>query len=354
MLCGWCGYVSAQTQVVKINATKANDFGVRYMLPKTLLNVDVTFSETRQKAGTYAKYASRYLGLNDADVVLEDRTFFKLGNAVITETSTPNPEQTYLVTFKAKTTSPFVSLTEDGVLLAINAEYGKVEPPTAVQQAPPAAPTSDLPKINPQSIYTEEYLRAGSVGKMAEVAAKNIYKIRESRQDLLTGETENVPKDGEAMKIILANLDAQEKLWTELFTGSSETVEHAQSFVVEPTGEKQNEILFRFSNYLGIVAPDDLSGRPVTLTIIDLQSVEMPVIDPKKAAKAPQSIVYNVPGKAEVSLSDGSGKICSNLFNITQFGTTEILATSIFEDKKTLVRVYFYPTTGAIKQIDTL
>jgi hypothetical protein len=349
LLCVWCGLIAAQTQVVKVSATKANDFGVRYVLPKTLLKVEVTYSETQQKAGQYAKYATRYLGLKDADVIAETGTFFTLGKVNVTETSTPNQEQTYLVAFKSKTTSPFVYLSEDGVLLAINAEPALKEEPKAVQQTP--APVAALPKINPQSIFTEEYLRAGSVSKMAEVAAKSIYKIRESRQDLLTGETDNVPKDGEAMKIVLGNLAAQEKLWTELFTGTSETVEHTKSFVIEPTEEKQNEILFRFSNYLGVVASDDLSGRPITVNITDLHTVEIPLIDPKKQAKLPQSIVYNIPGKADLTLFDGNRKIYDNTFNITQFGTTEVLAPAIFEDKKAPVQIQFYPNMGAIQQI---
>ena len=36
---------------------------------------------------------------------------------------------------------------------------------------------------------------------------------------------------------------------------------------------------------------------------------------------------------------------------ITQFGTREGLAPIMFEDKKAPVKVYFYPETGAIKQI---
>ena len=36
---------------------------------------------------------------------------------------------------------------------------------------------------------------------------------------------------------------------------------------------------------------------------------------------------------------------------ITQFGSKESLAPIMLEDKKAPVKVYFYPETGAIKQI---
>jgi hypothetical protein len=343
-------YLFAQTKVMKVNASKTNDYGVQYVLPKTMLKVTIEYSETKQKAGPYARYASRYLGVNDSEVVFEDRTYYTLDHVSVTETGIPNKDQSYLVLFKPKTTAPFVYLTEDGMLCTINAEYFRTEPLPDKNNVK-VQPASVLPAIHPQSIYTEEYLRAGSVSKMAEVAAKSIYKIRESRQDILTGEAENVPKDGEAMKIILGNLDAQEKLWTELFTGSGETIKHAKQLVIEPTGEMQKEILFRFSKHLGVVDPDDLSGNPVYWNLRDLKTVNIPEPDPKKKAKEPQSIVYNVPGKAEIEIYTNSKKLYAATINVTQFGTTEILASELFEDKKVPVQVFFYPETGGIKQI---
>jgi hypothetical protein len=242
-----------------------------------------------------------------------------------------------------------VCLTEDGVICTINADYT----PESANRSP-KTPSASLPgsfTLNPKSVYTEEYLRAGSVSKMAEVAAKNIYKIRESRQDILTGDAENVPKDGEALKIILGNLDAQETVWIELFTGSRETIQHSKQLTVEPISETVKEILFRFSKYVGVVDVDDLSGNPVYWNLKDLKTVEIPEADPKKKEKESQSIVYNVPGKAEIEIYTGKKKLYSTTVNVTQFGKTQILGTALFEDKKAPVQVYFYPATGAIKQI---
>ncbi|MCC8146348.1 MAG: DUF4831 family protein [Bacteroidales bacterium] len=339
----------AQTKVIKVNAAKSNDYGIQYSLPKTNLNINIEYSEIIQKAGPYARYASRYLGIEEKDVIMEDRTFYTLEDVSVSESGVPNTDHTYLVSFKSKTTAPFVCLTEDGLICTINSEYSPDSEKT--NSANKRSLDTDLPEINPQSIFTEEYLRAGSVSKMAEVAAKNIYKIRESRQDLLTGEIDNVPKDGEAMKIILANLDEQEKLWTELFTGSKETIKHTEQITIEPSTEINKEILFRFSQYLGVVDPEDLSGSPVYMNLIDLHTVEIPEVDPKRKSKEPESIVYNVPGKAEIEIYNGTKKIYSSEVNVTQFGTTQILGTSIFEDKKAPVKILFYPETGGIKQI---
>ena len=343
-------HLLAQTKVMKASASKVNDYGVQYMLPKTVLTVTVEYSQTQMKAGPYARYASRYLGIPEAEVTKEDQTYYTLDKISVSEKGIPDKDQSYFVLFKSKTIAPFVYLTEEGVICTINADYQPETPPVPAGNTP-AATVSNVPKLNPQSIYTEEYLRAGSVSKMAEVAAKSIYRIRESRQDLLTGEVENVPKDGEAMRIILGNLDAQEKLWIELFTGTVETKTYSKKFTIEPVGEITKEVLFRFSRHFGVVEADDLSGSPVYWNLRDLKTVEILPPDPKKKAKEPQSIVYNIPGKGEIEIYTATQKLASSVVNITQFGTTEILATSLLEDKKGQVRVYFYPNTGGIRQI---
>jgi hypothetical protein len=346
----FCSYSFAQTKVIKVNATKANDYGIQYVLPKTVLIITIDYSQIRKTAGPYARYASRYLGIQDSEVTMEDHTYCVLDKISVTEKGIPNKDQSYLVLFKPKTTAPFVYIREDGLLCSINAAYQPEIAPVSTDKTS-LPPVSDLPNLNPQSIYTEEYLLAGSITKMAEVAAKNIYRIRESRQDLLTGEVDNVPKDGEAMKIILGNLNAQEKLWTELFTGTSETISFSKELTIEPTAEMKGEILFRFSKHKGVVDADDLSGAPIYWDIKDLKTVEISAPDPKKKAREPNSLVYNIPGKAEIEIYTADRKMGSTAVNVTQFGTTEILATELFEDKKEPIQIYFYPTTGAIRQI---
>ena len=53
-------------------------------------------------------------------------------------------------------------------------------------------------KVTDASVFSEELLMAGSTAKQAEVAAKQIYRIRESRMNILTGDADNLPPDGEA------------------------------------------------------------------------------------------------------------------------------------------------------------
>jgi len=342
--------LSAQTKVLKMSATKSTDYGVTYFLPKTVLTVQVNYSKTTQNADLYSRFAERYLGVKEQSVVLEDQVFYNLDKISMGSKGIVDKEASYLVEFKSKTTAPFVYLTEYGIICTINADYAPE--PVSNNKTATVVPTVESSTSLAQSIFTEEYLTAGADHKKAEIAAKLIYKLRESRNDILTGEAENAPRDGEGMKIVLSQIEAQEKQLVELFIGTTSVEFFEAEFEIEPLSDIDKEVLFRFSKFLGIVDTDDLSGSPVYINVKNLHIPEArEIIDPKRKAKEPQSIVYNIPGKADVEVFFGIDSMYKNVFQIVQFGIKQILAPSIFDDKKAPVKIYFYPETGAIKQI---
>lgn len=339
--------LNAQTKVTKISAAKSNDYGIEYFLPKTILKIDVEYSKITQKAGQYARYAEKYLGIKEADAILEDNEHYILDNMKVEPVGIPDRDAGYIVELKPKTTAPFVYLTEEGLICTINAEY---TPETKVTEKSTIQNQQTQVNIDPHSIFTEEYLRAGSVSKMAEVLAKQIFKIRESRNDILTGAADNAPRDGEGIRILLANLEAQEKALVELFTGTSSVEKKQAQFELEPLSDINREILFRFSKFGGVVDSDDLSGSPVYINVRAIDVPEEIAADPKKK-KEEKGIFYNVPGKAQVEIYFGVNLLYNKDIQICQFGKKQLLATSLFEDKKTPVQVLFYPNTGAVKQI---
>ena len=336
----------AQTNVVKTTAVKSNNYGVEYFLPKTVLKVNVKYDKITQQAGPYARYAEKLLGLSEANIIREDLTYYVLNSVSVEGIGIPDRNASYLIEFKSKTTAPFVYLTKEGLICTINAEYT----PESVPELPHTE--ADLQEIqDSQFLFTEEYLRAGSVAKMAEVLAKQVYRIRERRNDIFLGDAENTPRDGEGMRIVLANMDGQEKSLMKLFSGTSVSTEEYANFEIEPQSNIIREILFRFSKYNGIVDSDDLSGSPVYMNVKAIEPLTPPVTDAKRKEKEPQSIVYNIPVESAVEVFYGTQKMCDKKILIAQFGEKQILATSLFDDKKTPTQVYFYPNTGAIKQI---
>lgn len=336
----------AQTKVVKKNALKANNFGITYSLPKTSLIVETEVTKVICKAGPYYKYAEKYLGVKDA--ITEDQVYYELGKVNLVNKGVPDADNTYIVEFKGGTVAPYAYVTEEGLLCSINAEY---TPETLADD--PAKKKAQTPaKATDASVFSEELLMAGSTAKQAEVAAKQIYRIRESRLNILTGEADNLPPDGEAMKLVIQQLEEQEKALSNLFTGikTKETTDYDVTIV--PFDNLDKEVLFRFSDQLGIVDADDLGGVPVYM---DLKAIDRaPALDPKEAEKKEKSmkgIIYNIPGKAGIEISMNKKSLYKGEAQITQFGTREGLAPVMFEDKKAPVKVYFYPETGAIKQI---
>ncbi|MDR1719442.1 MAG: DUF4831 family protein [Dysgonamonadaceae bacterium] len=343
----------AESIVIKKNALKSNNYGVTYSLPKTVLTAEVAYSKISTKAGPYAKYAAEYLRITD-NIIYEDGEYFALDRVEIVPKGVPNKEETYLVEFKAKSNASFVYLTGDGLICSINTDpevesVDKPDKPVASQ------PSADPLKVSAQSAFTEEYLRAGSVSKMAETVAKQIYKLRESRLDILTGDADNAPRDGEAMKIVLQELEAREKALVELFTGTRSSEKMTAAFEIEPTGDMENQILFRFSKHYGITTSDDLGGSPVYINVKKVDTEPVVPVDTKQAAtklKAEtKAIVYNVPGKAFVEVNFGTQSLYKGEIQIVQFGTVQTLATALFDDKKAPIKVTFYPNTGAIRQI---
>ena len=336
--------LAAQTKVVKKNAVKANNFGITYSLPKTSLIVEAEVTKVTCKAGPYYQYAEKYLAVQDA--IAEDAVYYELGKVRLINRGVPDPDNTYIVEFKPGTVAPYAYLTEDGLLCSINTEYVPAE-----EKAEKKAVAAKQGAAQ-NSVLSEELLMAGSTARQAEVAAKQIYRIRESRMDILTGEADNLPPDGEAMKLVIQQLEAQEQTLSHLFTGTTEKTTDLYEVSIIPSDELDKEVIFRFSKQLGIVDADDLGGAPVYMNLIATERA--PQLEPKEAEKKEKSlkgIIYNVPGKAKVEITMGKRILYKGEAQITQFGTQEGLAPVMFEDKKAPVKISFYPETGAIKQI---
>jgi len=343
---------AAQTAVEKVTPSKAAGEGIIYTLPKTALVVNAEIIRINVKAGVYYRYAERYLGIKN--VPTEDAVYYELGHIAVVNKGEPDTENRYKIEFRQKTVAPFACLTKDGLLCSINVEY-KPEAEAAATAAATKQPTPKQQSTASTSVYTEELLLAGSVARQAEVAAKQIYHLRESRTDILTGDADNLPPDGEALKLVISKLEEQEKELTKLFTGTETRETSYFDITIIPEDEVEKETLFRFSRKLGILDSDDLGGEPVYINVKALERA--PELEPKEAEKKAKQlakgVIYNVPGKALVEIIHNNKVVMKKETPFVQFGTHEVLAPALLEDKKQPVKVIFYPETGGIRQITT-
>ena len=331
----------AQTDVTT-GIMRGKDYGVTYLLPQTEIEIVVEATKHTYMPGEFCKYADRYLRMND--VSADPNIYWTIDKLQTRVIGLPDKDNVYFVKLKDKTVAPLIELTEDGIVRSINMPLSSRSiPATKITAAAQEA-------IDPRKFLTEEILMASSRAKMAELVAKEIYNIRESKNALLRGEADNMPQDGAQLKIMLDNLNAQEDAMTKMFSGTRDKEEKTFTIRLTPDKELNNEVAFRFSKKLGVVANNDLAGTPFYITLKDLKTVKMPQDDGKKK-KEPEGIAYNVPGQAQITLTDGKKKLYEGEVPVTQFGIIEYLAPVLF-NKNSTIKVYFDPNTGGLLKVD--
>ena len=319
-LCGLACHCAAQTEVTA-GVMRGKEYGVTYLLPRTEIAIRVWATRQTYTPGEFCKYADRYLHLTD--VSAESSSRWSIQRVETQVVGVPDKEQVY-----------FINLPFSG------------EKPAVAE----ATSETSQPEIDPRQFLTEEILMASSTAKRAELVAKEIYAIRESRNALLRGEADNMPQDGAQLKLMLDHLNQQEQAMTELFAGKVRQENRCFTLHITPK-EMENEVAFRFSQKLGVVPVDDLAGEPAYLTITDLKTPTLPEATPEDEKKKVDGIAYNLPGRARILLTFQGKKLYEAEMPVTQFGTVEYLAPVLF-NKNSTTKVLFDTSTGGLIKVD--
>lgn len=326
--------------------TRMSVDGTSYYLPKTALHFTLQVEKTTYTPGDLAPYAARYLKRND--IVLEGSATYRILGIKLSSEAVPDTAKFFTAKADSKHSIRTIERDDNGVLLAINAKPRKVQPQKAFTPAP-------KPKaVNPRDYMTQEILNAGSEAKMAELCVQEIYDIRENKGLLNKGQADFMPKDGEQLRIMINNLDTQERALLQLFEGVTEkdTTELSINFI--PSREVDKQLLFRFSSKRGMTEADDLSGNPYYISIEDLHS--MPTlsggIDEGKKDKDNVGVYVNLPGKIRASVFSGTNLMAAFELYAAQFGKTESISGEMF-GKKYTTSLVLNPVTGSVESIST-
>lgn len=334
-------WASAQTEVT-VGVMQGKDYGVTYMLPETRIEIQAYATKHTYVPGEFCQYADRYLRL--PDVSDEPTVYWTLDKVETRIIGVPDKNHVYFVKMKDKTVAPLMELTEDGIIRSINLPFSG-EKGKEKQTEKTETQTKD---IDPRSFLTEEILMTSSRAKMAELVAKEIYSIRESKNSLIRGEADNMPTDGNQLKIMLENLNIQEKAMVEMFAGKEAKDTKTITIRIEPK-EMENTVAFRFSTKQGVVDSDDLIGEPVYISI---KNKNVPTLTPATEEKKKlEGIIYNVPGQARVALEYKGKELFNDELPVTQFGCQEYLAPVLF-NKKSTTTVLFDTTTGGLLKVN--
>ena len=330
--------LQAQTKVTPFHPGQRAD-GVTYCLPRTQVKAELQAIKTVYTPGEFAAYAERYMHVQNVNPSATTR--FEIVKIKLSTVGVPDTTKVFTVKLKDKSIAPMMQLTESGIVQSIN----RISDTSAENHQEDVHPATRH-QLNSRQYFTEEMLSATSSARMAELVAQEIYDIRESRNEIMRGQVDAMPKDGASLKIVLDRLNQQEQALTQTFVGYTDTTYLSQSYIFEPTKDTDKEILFRFSKKLGFVDSDDLAGTPYYISVKDQHTVILP--DEKENEKRKiEGIVYNLPSMAQISVFDGTRTMISQKLPIAQFGMIDQLAPTLF-NKNTTTKVLFDTSTGAL------
>ncbi|MBR2025901.1 MAG: DUF4831 family protein [Alistipes sp.] len=234
---------TSSAQTIKAGLYDSKGVAVVAEVDPVVVNVTLRVATEQFTPGIYARYAQKYLG-------------------------------------KRATLSEYSSIELiDGRLALGTAE--KVAPKVA--QEPYALPLSTN-RLNATAQTTEE---------QAAATAELLFSLRKHRLDLITGEAgENV--FGAGLKAALDEIARMEREYLDMFYGSKSVSEQLYTFNVTITPDKNEYMVCRFSDKVGIVPTDDLSGRPIVVkveTAKHKEYAELKPLGPKDKVSADYLIV---------------------------------------------------------------
>ena len=298
--------------------------------------------KTIEQPGIFYLYAEKYLGTKD--IITTAKEIYTLKGIQLKNKVDVDYNRAYTIPLTDKTTASYV-INSKGMLECINTTTSHT-PVKKQHKNPVVKPEESKSHLTP---FNEEQMRANSIGKMAEEVAQQIYRIRENRLNLLTGDMDQMPQDGEALKIMLKQLEEEELRLCELFVGTRTCTSYHKDITLIPTENIDNDILFRFSSQQGIVEADDLSGEPIYLTLSATMQDYLP--DTKKSVKSQisTSIYYNQPGSAIITVRDHETILLHKTCSIAQFGISIPLPMTLFEKKA--YKALFNSKTGNLIEL---
>lgn len=337
--------LAAQT-TQRFTASKANEYALVYSLPATALNISIETVHSRNVPGEFHNYARRHLGISNA--VTQESTTVDIKSISISTSGVPDADNRWAVQFKSGS-SPFMLLTPEGIPLTVNTDVTADDEATEVPEATSAAPLVFETEVARQAM-TQDMIRSSSTSKRAELAAQRIFELRDTRSELLSGQADNPPADGQAMKLVLDNLAAQEEALTAMFAGANQTWTDVRTITVVPDSAGiDNQVVARISPFDGILDADNLAGAPLYLTVKVVERGELPLTEKGEPKKFPKGgFAYNIPGTALVELVYNGRTVASQNVTLAQLGVTFGLDPALFSDKKAPSMLRLDPATGGV------
>lgn len=307
---------------------------ISYALPQTCLTLEVEAQQQKFFAGPYAKYAQKYLGI---DAKTEDQSTFQVTSVKLTPYVEADQTRRFLIT-PGKGADAFLQMSAQGLVSITDGNFGNgsmfrfTKPTTGdfagkgVSSNITSEATTLYKTQKDEDVYNKIAVQQNmvvekSLDKKAQEAAEMIFDLREKRVQIVTGDTD-ATYSGEAMAAAIAEIKALEEEYMMLFIGYSEYQTQTMKFDVVPSASAKSQVYvaFRLSDNEGLVASDNMSGKPYLLEL-DVKGIENPGNQIPAGSVKGQTAVYRIPAICGVKLTDGVNILLQDRVAVYQLGT---------------------------------
>lgn len=304
---------------------------VSYALPQTVISLEVEAVREDFHAGPYAKFAKKYLGI---DVRQEDQSTCNIVSVKMTPYSEADQSRRYNITL-SRGQNNFLSLTTQGLVSFGGARDAGTQwrfsnetegdfSDKGVTSNLTSESTTLYANVKQENKFgtmavNQQMVVEKPLETRAKEAAETIFSLREKRLDIVTGNTD-ATYSGEAMAAAVNELTRLEEEYMSMFLGYSDTQVQKMNYDVVPVAgtAAQRYVAFRVSDTDGLVAADNVSGRPY---ILDLTPQEISVAPSSAKATAAKVVYYRIPSVCSVRLSDGVNILLQSRVPVYQLGT---------------------------------
>ncbi len=286
-----------------------------YSLPQTTLAVTITQQREVILRGTYARYASQYLGIIGA--AQTDKEFYTILGAKVSYMLEPNPSETYVMDQKSSLPSRILQwpqmpqLTED-----INPSDNAFEGASIAKSNPFTDVGATIISTSDNGLSID---RSGVENKspedMAAEAAATIFKLRKRRIELITGDQgENV--FGAGLQSALDEINRLEKEYLELFIGKRYLQTTTKTYYITPKKGELRAVVCRFSEGGGLTDATNLSAQPVNIELTAEAAAAVAA-----EGKSANTVPVLIPAIVKAKVSFGQQSFGSERIPVYQFGT---------------------------------
>lgn len=297
---------------------------VVYSLPRTVVNVQVTFEKTVFTPGPYAKYAQKYLG--SAPKVNAGTSYaVKAVKLIPTMEADPSARYTVVLPDKGGVGGNFLSFSRQGLISipcgnmgeGVATTFDNVDPEELFRGKDPQGNLATVTTTLYKTVKNEagEYEKvpvqqsqtvAKSLEKKAEETAAMILSLRQKKTDIITGDTD-ATFAGEALRTAIDEIDKLEDEYMSLFYGVASRSEEVRIYYVVPKAGVNSYTVCKMGNV------------SVSMDIADVEDLGSPLTDGSKGKSGPV-IYYRTPVAAKCRVVLGGNVLTEARVLLYQLG----------------------------------